>query len=223
MGRRSTGLVALLLCGATAAVAGCSTINELIQLQDRIEREGYEVSNAFHDDFGSSLNEVQIEATTGRGEEPPAGTEEIAEIVWQTYPRRFDTVAVELDADSRTFSRSQLQERFGPRPEQLDERAFGDDLRSGIRGIAIGALIAIGVGVVAIITTIVLVRRSRRNNPPRPPQAPPPGYYGGAPGWYPPPAPPPPPPGPPVAPPPPQAPPAPPPPSLPQEYEPPKP
>lgn len=194
MARRPARLVAgtALLLVAAGAAAGCSSINELLQLEERIERRGYSVSSTFHDDFGAGRDEVQIEASRNRGQAPPDGTEEIAGIVWDTYPRRFDTVAVRLDDDARTFSRGDLQERFGLRAERLDEREFSDDVRSGIRGVAIGAAVAVGLGIVAIVVTIVLLRRNRRRHPPPPPPPPPPGYGTG---WYPPPPPPGPPPG----------------------------
>jgi hypothetical protein len=218
VGRRSARLVAIALAAAAVVGTGaCSTIDELIQLEERIERRGYDVSSTFHDDFGSNRNEVEVIAEQRRGRPGPAGQEEIAGIVWETYPRRFDTVVVDLDDDAVRFTRGDLQEDFGPRPARLDEREFGDDVRSGIRGVAIGAAIALGFGLVAIITTVVVLRRRNRRDPPSAP--PPPIGYGPG-GWRPPPPPPTPPPGwsappssPGAPPPPPAAPPPPPPPS----------
>jgi len=205
MARRSARLVAALAVGASTHLAGgCGAVGELLQLQERIEREGYRNVSTFHEDFGSSANEVQVDASTGRGEPPPAGNEEIAGVVWRTYPRRFDRVVVTLDDRGEVFTRTDLEATFGPRAEQLDEREFSDDLREGIRGVAIGALIFLGLGVAAIITTVVLLRRRRRRNPPAPPAGyggyggyGPGGYGppGGPPGWQPPPPPPGPPPG----------------------------
>lgn len=193
MARRPARLVALaaalvaLAVGATA----CSSISELLELQERIEREGYRVGDVFHDDFGGSRNEVQVDASTGRGLEPPEGQEEIAGIVWETYPRRFDSVSVTLDDDVATFSRGQLQERFGQRAARLDEREFSDDVSGAIRGAAIAGSIGLVVIVAATIAIVVAVRRRRgRRGPPPPPTAHPPGA-----GWAPPPPPPGPPPG----------------------------
>jgi hypothetical protein len=193
--RRPARLVALaaafvaLAVGATA----CSSISELLELQERIEREGYRVGDVFHDDFGGSRNEVQIDASTNRGLEPPEGQEEIAGIVWETYPRRFDSVSVTLDDDVATFSRGQLQERFGLRAARLDEREFSDDVSGAIRSAAIAGLIGLVVIVAGAIAIVVAVRRRRRRRgPPAPP--PPPGSGPGA-GWTPPPPPPGPPPG----------------------------
>jgi hypothetical protein len=208
---------------ATFAGTGCGAVSELIQLEERIERAGYEVDSTFHDDFGTSTNEVQVEASTGRGQEPPDGNDEIAGIVWETYPRQFDVVFVDLDGNGQRYSRADLQEQFGVRDERLDERAFGDDIQEGIRSVAIAAAVVVGIGLVAIVTTVVLLRRRRSQNPP-----PPPGYSTG--GWYPPPPPPGPPPGwqpPPGAPPPPPSAPPPPPPApqapSPPDYPPPPP
>jgi hypothetical protein len=195
--RRPARLVAVAFLAAGAVLgAGCGAVTELLQLEERIEREGYEVDGVFHDDFGRGRNEVEVEAATGRGEEPTAGNEEIAGIVWTTYPRRFDRVRVVLDGEEVGFTRGDLQESFGPRPAQLDEREFQDDVEAGIRNVAIGAAIGLVIVVGGVILLVVLVRRRRRNNPP-PPRPP---YYGpgpgGAPpppgqppGWYPPPPP----------------------------------
>lgn len=213
MGRRPPRLVAA-KAGLVAAVAvvglagsGCAGLGELNQLQDRIERDGYDVSSVFHEDFGSDENQVEVVAERGRGETGLDGQLEIAGVVWETYPRTFDHVLVELDDDSVRFSRGTLQERFGTRAERLDEQEFSDDIRSGMRGAAIGLAVALAIGVSAVVVAVVLVRRRRRRNPPPPPPPPPYGY-----GWRPPPPPPPsaPPPG--WAPPPGSAPPAPPPP-----------
>lgn len=216
MARRPARLVVtLLLAIGAVAGAGCGAVTELIQLEERIERQGYDVTGVFHDDFGTGRNEVQVDASTGRGVAPPRGNEEIAGIVWDSYPRRFDRVSVTLDGVDIVFTRSQLQERFGARDATLDEKEFQDEIEAGIRTAFIAGAIALLVIVAVIITVVVLVRRRRRNLPP--PTGPPfqpyqPYPYGGAqpppppagppPGWYPPP----PAPQPPAAPPPPTAP-----------------
>lgn len=182
MARRPARLVAAALGVVLAALvtSACSTIDELFQLEERIEREGYRVDNVFHEDFGTGRNEVQIEADSNRGLQGAEGIEEIAQVVWTTYPRRFDTVAVTLDGTQDILSRGELQERFGPRAERLDEREFSDDVSGTIRTIAIVAAIALVVAVVAIVLIVRAVRKRRRDRPPGPP---PYGGYGG-PGGY---------------------------------------
>jgi hypothetical protein len=205
--RRPARLVAAVgvLAGA-ALVAGCGAVTELLELEERIERQGYDVDGVFHDDFGQGRNEVQIDAATGRGLPPPEGAEEIAGIVWETYPRRFDRVVVTLDGQDEVFPRSTLQEAFGPRPTRLDEREFQDDIEEGFRRVALGFAIGLAVVAIGIVVLVVVLRRRRRNAPPPPP--PPPYGPGPGSGWYPPPPPPGPPPG--WAPPPPPPPPPPP-------------
>jgi hypothetical protein len=202
MGRRSAGLVALALVVGPVAT-GCGAVTELVQLGERIERQGYRSVETFHDDFATATNEVQVQASVGRGLEPPEGNEEIAGIVWQTYPRRFDTVRVDLAGEVEQFSREDLQTLFGPRDERLDEREFSDDVQGGLRtfGFVVLAVLVVGGG----LLTWLLVRRSRRkrNQPPPWGYGPPPGYgppggwrppppSGPPPGWTPPPPPPPP-------------------------------
>lgn len=196
MARRSAGLVAAGLVVVAAGAAGCGAIGDLVDLEARIERRGYDVTETFHDDFGSDRNEVTIEAEREPGgEPPPEGQREIAEVVWRTYPRRFDTLEVELDGDVTTFTRGQLREAFGPRDPALDERSFDDDVRSGLRVGLYAATVLIVLGVTAIVITLVVLRRRARQTPPWP-GAPGPGTGPVAgPGWAPPPPPPGPPPG----------------------------
>ena len=147
-------------------------VTELLQLTTRIQRAGYSNVEVFHN-FGSGVSsEVTVDAGVGRGEPPPEGQEEIAEIVWTTYPRRFDLLTVTLAGDLESFERSELTALFGERDPTLDEREFSDDLTSGIRTAAIvGGLVAL----VAVVVVVVLVRRSRRRRAqqwPGMPQAP---------------------------------------------------
>ena len=75
------------------------------------------------------------------------------------------------------FTRSDLQERFGPRPPGTDKSLAKDVIRT------LGIVAAIGVVFVGVVVLIVVlaVRSSRRRRPP-----PPPGWYGGPPQWPPP-------------------------------------
>ena len=184
MARRPARLVAAIaaLVVLAVGVTACGAIDELLELQERIEREGYRVDDVFHDDFGGTRNEVQVDAESNRGLDPPDGQEEIAGIVWETYPRRFESVAVSLDDDLVTFTRGDLQERFGPRTPRLDEQEFRDDVTSSLRNAAIVGLVVL---VVVVAGVVLIVRRVRRKRPPGPPM-PPPGYGGG---WAPPPPP----------------------------------
>lgn len=183
MARRPARLVAALLGVLVLAIAApaCSTLDELFQLEERIEREGYRVTNVFHEDFGGGANEVQVDADRNRGLAGAEGREEIAGIVWTSYPRRFQTVAITLDGDLQVFSRGELQERFGPRAERLDEEEFSDEVNRTIRTGAIAGAIGLVVVLVAIVLIVRSVRKRRRERMPPPP---PPGAGGG--GWGPP-------------------------------------
>ncbi len=183
---RSARLVAAAVVTVVLLGAGCSTVNELIQLSERIERRGYDAVSVFHEDFGTGRNEVQVDAASGRGLGPPQGLDDIAEVVWDTYPRRFDSIAVTLDGQSELYDRSELQEQFGVRDERLDEKEFGDEVTGAIRGVAIGAAVFLVLVVVLVVVIIVLVRRRRQRRPPPPPN--PFGGYG-PPAWRPPPPP----------------------------------
>ena len=155
--------------------AGCSAVNELLQLAARIERAGYANVETFHSFGTGSSNEVTVDASVGRGEPAPAGNQEIAEIVWTTYPRRFELLSITLDGDRELFERGELTALFGARDPSLDEREFSDDLTAGIRtaGIVFGLLV-----VVAVVVIVLLVRRSRRRRAQRWPGMPPPAPAG---------------------------------------------
>jgi hypothetical protein len=169
---RPRALVAAVLV-VLAIGAGCSAVTELLQLTSRISRAGYSGVEVFHNFGSGSSSEVSVDASVGRGEPPPAGQQEIAEIVWTTYPRRFDLLTVTLGGDFDSFERSELTALFGPREPSLDEREFSDDLTSGIRT----AAVVFGLfALVTVVVVVVLVRRSRRRRaqqwPGMPPSAP---------------------------------------------------
>lgn len=193
MARRSAGLVALAVLLVLGA-AGCGALTDLVDLQLRIQAAGYDVGSVFHDDFTDGSNDVQIEARARAGPDGSEGQRFIAELVWDSYPRRFEAVDVRLDGDLRRFDRAELQESFGARAPELDERTFADEVT---RGVLVGMGVGAAVTVVAVVLIIVLVRRSRRRKaqrfalagpPPGAPMPPPVPYYGvpAPPPWLPP-------------------------------------
>ncbi len=80
-------------------------------------RRATEVDSVFHDDFSSGTSEVQVDGRIGPAAAPPRRARKRSPAsCGQTYPRRFDTVSVELDGDDVRFTRGDLQELFGARP-----------------------------------------------------------------------------------------------------------
>ncbi len=174
----STALVAVGLAVAALLVAGCGTVRAFLDLQEALEEEGFTDVNVNVGVGDGLLIEGRAPSDLDRRE----AEERAAEIAWTEFPRRLDSLTVELDGGSRVFSRGELEEQFGPRPSGLDDKDLEDDVRDFGVGLVIalvaGAVLCVGL----IILAVVLVRRSGRKKRERFAAAYP-GY--GPPGGYP--------------------------------------
>lgn len=152
----------VLLC---ATLAGCAAIADLAALQTRIESAGYQNVTLHHrSDNGTDL--LQIRAS---GPDP----DQVAEIVWNTYPEHVDEVSITLDGTATTYSEAELRDAFGER--QVTEKPDDDTdvMKSVVKWLIIGAVAFALLVVGLIILIVVLVRRSRRRGPQHPPYYPP--------------------------------------------------
>jgi len=153
-----TARAAVGLAVAALLVAGCGTISAFVDLQDSLEAEGFSDVNV---NLGSG-DGLLIEGRAPSGLARAEAEDRAAEIAWTEFPRRFDTLTVELNGGSRAFDRNELETQFGPRPSGLDDKQLEDD----VRNIGVGVIIALVAGAVLclglIILVIVLVRRSGR-------------------------------------------------------------
>ncbi|MBA3302664.1 MAG: hypothetical protein H0U26_02185 [Acidimicrobiia bacterium] len=153
-----TAIAALGVALAALVVAACGTIGAFLDLQEALEGEGFS-------DVSVNLGSGDGLAISGRAPSSLDRTEaenRAAEIAWTEFPRRFDTLTVELNGGSRAFDRQELEAQFGPRPAGLDDKELEDD----VRNISVGLIIALVAGAVLclglIILVVVLVRRSGR-------------------------------------------------------------
>ncbi len=167
------GLVAVLL------VAGCATVQTIADLTDRLEDDGFRHVRVTVDQ--RDLGVLVVNADAPRGSSTEEGQEAAAEVVWTTFPRRFDAVRTTIDGEGRRWSHAELQDTFGDRPEGLDGTALESDLTRLVVGSIVGVVVVGVVLLVVVGVTILLVVRSRRRRvvgQPVPPVQPwmPPGH-----------------------------------------------
>jgi hypothetical protein len=139
--------------------AGCGTIGAFVDLQENLQDAGFSDVNV-NVDSDSGGDVLRIEATGPPGDTPAEAQQKAAEIAWTTFPRRFELLRLDIGGQSVTLNRAQLEQEFGARDPDLDDKELEDD----VRNLGIGLLIALAVGFVLcvglIILIIVLVRRS---------------------------------------------------------------
>lgn len=153
---RSPLLLGVLLWALAAA--GCVSHAEMDQLESRIEEAGYTEVGVGHSVSTYGYDTVQISARKVSAADE--GTE-IARLAWHTYAEEVDEVVVTLNGTTRSATRDQLLEAFGPR--QLDPNPD--------EGTDLGDVLEVVVVVILIIVALVKVvgflgRHRRRSEPP---------------------------------------------------------
>lgn len=156
----------VLLC---AALTGCSAIADLASLQTRIQDAGY-TNVRLHHRSTNGTDSVEITASG-------SDADQVAEIVWDTYPEHIDQLSITLDGVPRTYTEADLRDTFGER--QVTEKPDDDTdvMRSIVTWLIVAVVAFLLLAAGAIILIVVLVRRSRRlkaQQPPYPPQGWPP-------------------------------------------------
>jgi hypothetical protein len=181
--RRAIHLATALVAAAVLVLtSGCGTISAFVDLQDELNNAGF--SNvSVNVDSGTGGDTLKIDATRPPGTTLEEARTRAAQIAWETFPRRFNRLLLDIDGQTVSLSRDELQQQFGPRPARLDRKALEDD----VRNLGIGVLIALAVGFVLcvglIILIIVLVRRSGKKKRAQQQQQWGPGGYGPPPGY----------------------------------------
>jgi hypothetical protein len=167
--RRISALLAVAL--SAVMIGGCGSLADLASLSSSIQEAGYEQVQVNHN-VNNGRDVVTVEALTPNEPATDEDVREIAEIVWQTYPRRVDELRIVLNGrPAAAVTRDELAQEFGARDPALDRG-------SGIGQFLLIALLVFLTGVaLVVVLVIVLVRRSRRSR--RVPDAPyPPGRPG---------------------------------------------
>ncbi len=166
----------LFVVGAVAlvALASCGAIRAQVDLSSRLRRAGFDNVKVRTDET-NGFSTVTVEAK--RSGSSSDAQNEAAQVVWTKFPRRVDAVVVNIDGNEQRYTRSEMTNRFGPRPARLDDKSIADDVRS----IGIGVIIALAIGglvcVGLIVLIVLLVRNSRRKRRAAGPMYP--GYPGG--------------------------------------------
>jgi hypothetical protein len=181
--RRSVGWWPCLLAVAALLLGGCDTATGYVGTLLELDRAGIH-----NPSISSSGDEVALAYDSTVPSEELTGEEDrAAEVIWRHLPLRFSTLEVDPRRDEpRTYSREELEGRFGPRPARLD-KGQGDieaDLRNTwrnvLRAFAIGLVVLLALVALVIVLVVRAVRR-------RPSAGPPAGWPAGAggpqPGW----------------------------------------
>jgi hypothetical protein len=138
------------------AAAGCVSGAEMDQLESRIKEAGYTEVGVGHSVSTYGHDTVLITAIK------PSATDgiEIARLAWHTYAEEVDEVLVTLNGITRSATRDQLLEEFGPR--QLDPNPDESTDLGDILGFAVVVVLII---VVLVKVLSFLGRRRRRSGP----------------------------------------------------------
>jgi len=182
------GVRVVLVVLGVVLLAACTTVRGLLDTEQALEGAGYtQVDVGFDSNNGFDQVEITL-LPDGTETSADEQAERAAEVVWTTFPLRFDLLRIELlgrfEGEATTYTYGEMAEIFGPRDPGLDDKELSDDVvRAGL-GIAI--VLAVGglLFLAAVVLAIVFgVRASRRRKavtpPPWPPVA---GPTGGPPG-----------------------------------------
>ena len=182
--RRALRLVLHLVAVAAMVLvlAGCGQVRATVRTTGALADAGIkDPVVAVETDAGVKTVTVDYRSRATSMAELADEQERIARIVWRTMPLELDLVRVDQDggpteaSPSRSFDRTELAARFGPRPRGLDRQQPGPSLRIGFVVLLIVALVALLLAVVSVIWWLYF--RNRRAA--EPPWLSGPGY----PGW----------------------------------------
>jgi len=175
----------LALVAAVAAVlAGCELATGTVRTATELQEAGIGDPDLQYEDGVASLEyDADPNPLQARAEQDRA-----AEVIWLNLPFRVDRIVVSPRSGSsdftprRDYPRALLEQRFGPRPDDLD-RSASDIAR---RAVLIAGIVAL-VLLVLVVVIIVLVVRALRRRPAPPPAGPwpqgGPQQPWGQPGW----------------------------------------
>lgn len=138
------------------AAAGCVSLAEMDRLGSRIEEAGYTEVGVGHSVSSFGYDTVRISASK------PAPTDdgaEIARLAWDTYADEVDEVVVTLNGTTRSATRDELLEAFGPRGLDPDP-----DESTGLADV-LGWAVAVILIIVVLTKVLGFLGRRRRRRP----------------------------------------------------------
>ena len=179
------GHLRLLAVVVTAVVllAGCDLATGTVRTATELRDAGIRNPDLQYD---NGVARVEFDPTGGPAEALREGNR-AAEVIWRNLPFRVDRITVTARGQDslfaqRSYSRSDLEARFGPRPAGLDQSP-GDIARRVLLWASIAGLLLL---LVVVLIIVLVVRAVRRRPPPQPAgtwQQQPPAQPWGQPGY----------------------------------------
>ncbi|MFD4673691.1 hypothetical protein ACFWNN_28470 [Lentzea sp. NPDC058450] len=150
-----------LLC---LTLAGCGVIGDVADLQARLTDAGFSGVSTNHSSTNGT-DRVDVSATALDETKTP---DDIAEIVWDTYPRHVDQLSVSLNGTYGNYTEEELRATFGERAvtEKADDDA--DVGRTIVTWLIVAAVVFVLFVIGMIVLIVFLVRRTRRRRMPPP-------------------------------------------------------
>ncbi|NUT94717.1 MAG: hypothetical protein HOY78_22120 [Saccharothrix sp.] len=146
-------LTVLLLCLLVAS--GCAELNRDEDLTSRITAAGYSEVKVMPSD--PDYYDTPILSIYASGGPEGGDGEDLARLVWDTYPGEVDQVTVELGRVHYSATAGELEERFGPREVEYDPNVVLKWI------VGIGAfLLLLFLTVLGLLIALVVVTVRRR-------------------------------------------------------------
>ena len=154
----------VLLVTAAALLAGCELATGTVKTASELQKAGIRNPNLNYDG-GTAILEYDADPNPL---EARAEQERAAAIIWRNLPFRIDQITVTADGGAfpsrRDYPREVLQQRFGPRPADLD-RSVEDIARQAT---LIAGVVALVLLLLIILVIVLVVRAVRRRPAPQP-------------------------------------------------------
>ena len=157
-------MLALWAVVVAVLLSGCSTA---VDLRDDLEPVRSALVDAGFDDAGVHVGRVEgtklsedlaTVVLVGVDMDAEEATEVAARVVWSELPLRFERLVMEYDGQRYEVGYAELEARFGPRADGLDDVAIRDVVGAG--GQAAAWLVA-GIMLVALLPVALIVWRRR--------------------------------------------------------------
>jgi ABC-type microcin C transport system permease subunit YejE len=151
------GALALLLPVLLCAV-GCASADTTKDLFTQLQYEGYNDLSIGMTSEQSTGDVVMVYARGHNAFSDEDAIESLQTVIWNSLPRRFDTLDIRVGSAQRRASYQQLSQRFGPRDLALDGQRIGTDAST----VAVAAPIGVGVTIALVFALAFALRRRRR-------------------------------------------------------------
>jgi hypothetical protein len=157
-GGRRPGRLVLALAGLALLLAGCSLVSGIVHTEQGLSNAGFGGAKV---GFSTTNGQTVVTASVNdRGGSVRSQAQDVAQVVWQNFPGRFDLLQVTVNGRGTvTYSHAQLAANLGPRPDGLDDKTVGQQLASAA---IIVVVVVVLVLAVALVVILLLVRASRR-------------------------------------------------------------